>query len=326
MGNHYVPQAYLRGFATPQDPDQIWMFDRADSSWRKAAINRVAQQRGYYDAETEKALRTDIEGPAHIALAKLRARPDLSHDERFDLTRYISCLMRRVPRGRRRTVELLDKASMIDDVIDRLRDEIVEAIQHRGENTEGAGVLGQLEGLRAKYHETPSENLASWIHQPWPLMGSTRALYEMTWRVIHSEDDSTFLTSDNPAHFFEGIGLGHEHSEIAFPLATHLGLIANWQGPRRQSFLAVGRQREIVREINRRTIAGAERFIFSHREAPWVAGIAQRKNPKFLRVVWSDVASKKAEPPPSAEELMPPDERSRFRNWRLTGGQSDRKR
>jgi hypothetical protein len=51
MGSHYVPQEYLRGFADPESPGMIWMYDRRSGAFKLVPILTVAQERGYYDDE-----------------------------------------------------------------------------------------------------------------------------------------------------------------------------------------------------------------------------------------------------------------------------------
>ncbi len=82
MGKHYVPQEYLRGFATPDDPDQIWMFDKATKQWSRAAIDKVAQQRDYFTPEVEARLTAEVENPANISLKKLRGDNAFSDSDR----------------------------------------------------------------------------------------------------------------------------------------------------------------------------------------------------------------------------------------------------
>ena len=44
VGNHYVSQKYLRGFAVPSKPDLIWMYDKKLGSRKMLPIKRVAQE------------------------------------------------------------------------------------------------------------------------------------------------------------------------------------------------------------------------------------------------------------------------------------------
>jgi len=58
VGLHYVPQKYLRGFTDLSCPDALWQFDKETLSYseRPASIAKIAQQRSFYDADTERRL------------------------------------------------------------------------------------------------------------------------------------------------------------------------------------------------------------------------------------------------------------------------------
>ena len=94
-----------------------------------------------------------------------------------------------------------------------------------------------------------------------------------------------FVTSDNPAFFFEGLGLGSPDSELTFPLSPELALLADWQGTP-FSTSVFGAKPGLVREVNRRVVSGAERFIFSHAPQPWLPKVAGKGNPYLSRIQW----------------------------------------
>jgi len=50
VGNHFVPQHYLRGFTDPSCPKALWQFDKKTLSWSEqpASIAKIAQQRSFY--------------------------------------------------------------------------------------------------------------------------------------------------------------------------------------------------------------------------------------------------------------------------------------
>jgi len=64
MGHHFVPQAYLRAFQSPDEPGMIWTYPR-NAKPRLAGIKSVAQSSGFYDSDVESDLNTYIEAPAN---------------------------------------------------------------------------------------------------------------------------------------------------------------------------------------------------------------------------------------------------------------------
>lgn len=70
MGKHYLPQEYLKGFADPSTPLSLWQFDKKSGDFTKepAAIKKIAQQRNYYDDDTESLLNSQVEIPGNRVL------------------------------------------------------------------------------------------------------------------------------------------------------------------------------------------------------------------------------------------------------------------
>jgi hypothetical protein len=56
-----------------------------------------------------------------------------------------------------------------------------------------------------------------------------QAIYQMTWRVLESPKREFFITSDNPAVFFEPYGLASPKSELVFPLSPRYVLHGSFQ-------------------------------------------------------------------------------------------------
>ena len=71
MGQHYVPQHYLRGFEVSDQPGMIWTYDKIAKTSKSLPIKLVAQKSGYYEEADETALANQIEGPAlHWCIVK----------------------------------------------------------------------------------------------------------------------------------------------------------------------------------------------------------------------------------------------------------------
>lgn len=283
MGSHYLPQKYLSGFEVDGRPGMIWMYDKKTRSSVCASIEKVAQERGYYSPEDEKLLAQQIEAPANPVLEKLRRREQISLEERHIFSRYIATFLTRVPRRRRRALELYP------EVRERVLEEekpVLEAWARSGaDDSIVARRFEELDEIRAKYREGPPDAIVEQIRSPWPSEEMIRACDEMTWRIIGAKVDHMFITGDNPAFFFEGTGIKNSGSEITFPLSTNLALVANWQGPSGATYFVRPRP-AYLKEINRRIVSGAERFIYSTRSAQWIATVADRTTPALNRLLW----------------------------------------
>jgi hypothetical protein len=283
MGKHYVPQHYLRAFATPADDTQLWMYDKRTATGRVVAIKRAAQQRDYYTPEEEIRLTKEIENPGNAILDRLRRGGTLGAEDRPILARYLAVMMMRVPRKRRTSRALLP--SVLDHVVGDAR----KAIEVLPESPDGrrAWMLGELARVHAKFEREPPAEVMANVLSPWPSDGVIESLTRMTWRIMEAPPGSFgFLTSDNPAHFFEAYGVGSAESELTFPIAPTRVLLGSHQGPPGQTIKRLAKP-SLVKEVNRRIAAGAERFLFTHRAASWIATLASRPRPYLSRLVWT---------------------------------------
>jgi hypothetical protein len=284
MGDHYVPQSYLRGFTDPQSAEMIWTYDKDQKRFFRTNIKNVAQEKNFYGREIEIALNSDIENPANPVLEKLRRREAINSAERYHLSSYIAVMFSRVPRRRARIMENLP--AEIESTIQRYADAFnhlaatnavqPEIIQER---------LQELEKIRAKYLAEPPEPVIKEINIPRPNEKIVRLIYSMVWRFLIADRGPTrFLTTDNPAFFFEPYGLAREESELSFPISSHMCLLGNWQrGKGAEGLLGVS---EIhVKEMNRRNASTATRFFFYHKKADWLATLAH-KNLFLSRIQW----------------------------------------
>lgn len=284
MGKHFVPRKYLAGFATPTEPEQIWMYDKRERSWACAAIGKVAQQRDYFDPETETELAESVERPAHRVLDAVRVGRPISSDERDALALYAAVMLMRVPRRRRKAGELVEPT--LRQVIDRLRNEMRAEVSSAEDEVRLQGHLEVLGRIEQQYAIEPPPEVVAKIRSPWPTDRVLAAVRDMAWRLVSTSGPSYFLTSDNPAYFFEAYGVGSPEAELAFPLSSNLMLLGNWQGPKR-STTTLGGTQAMVKEVNRRVASGAERFIFYHQRARWIETLAHRRDPYLSRILWS---------------------------------------
>jgi uncharacterized protein DUF4238 len=285
MGDHYVPQAYLRGFATPESPDTVWAYDKIQRKFFNPHVRNIAQEREFYGPEIEVALNSNIESPANPVLEKLRRGESINEAERYSLAVYIAVMLVRVPRRRQKINERLpaEIESTIQDYIDAINyiaetaDVQPEIVQKR---------LRELEGLRARYRVEPPKAVIEKIQIPAPSEKVVQLIFSMVWRFLVADQRGTrFLTSDNPAFFFECYGFGQDKAELSFPLASRICLLGNWQDGNGAEGL-ISAPDGFVKEMNRRNASTATRFIFYHERANWIATLAHKTAPYLSRIEW----------------------------------------
>lgn len=258
------------------------MFDKKTDEWSCPAIKRVAQERDYFSPETEDLITRKVEHPGHRALEALRSGDALTDDLLSDLVIYIAVQLMRVPRKRRKGIEGLP--GVLKQTIAKLKSESL-ALRESGNEARIEHFLSELDRIAEKYRTDPPDSVIEQIHSPWPSDRIAGAVVEMAWRHVHVPQGHFLITSDNPAYFFESLGLGRPESELTFPLASNMAVLGSRQGQQGAVFEVVARP-HLVKEINRRIACGAERFIFSSRRTAWIPIIARRKEPMLSRIQW----------------------------------------
>lgn len=282
MGHHYVPQKYLRGFAEIGNDEAIWMYDKKLRKFTNPGIKSVAQEAGFYSEEVEQQLNELIEKPANRVLDKLRSKKNIDEIERIHLSTYIATMIKRVPKRRAKAL------SMAPDVIEKTIDEVRKQVQEWASTTQNKNLaerrLNEIKEIEESLRNKIPESIINQIRLPWATQQMIDLIGAMTWHIVSSKEDY-FITSDNPAYFFEAYGTGTQKSELTFPISRDLALFTSRQGAP-NSMVYLEARPKLVREANKRLASGAERFVFSHRQEDWIAKISDNPKPYLSRVLW----------------------------------------
>jgi hypothetical protein len=103
----------------------------------------------------------------------------------------------------------------------------------------------------------------------------------MSWRFFIAPPEQTFLTGDNPVFFTKGLGLQHADAEVSFPISSQVCLVAT-NLPYAERFSEAPRQ--VVKELNRRTISVALEFVYSCQLAEWIVDILNKDAHQLHRI------------------------------------------
>ena len=110
MGDHYVPQYYLKGFSKDNGKN-IWVYDKRENREFGTQVKSVGNITDFYSADVEQYLADIIEGPANTVIERVRNQEQISESEKEILSEYMAVMFKRVPRGRERLTEMAPSIS-----------------------------------------------------------------------------------------------------------------------------------------------------------------------------------------------------------------------
>jgi hypothetical protein len=293
--HHVVPRYYLRGFTDPADPELIYVFRQGEQPFR-TGVKGVAFINDFYsysdDAgnkhSIERNLADKIEGPTNEVLAKLRALQPITLQEKAILARYISVMLTRVTKHRKRAETWIPQAvekfrAQLPDVMEALMANSSHSAERREQLL--AEVQSHLDQFKVEPPSHVKVGLVSDKYAP--------VFADMKWVFFTAPTQQGFLTGDNPVFFFEGIGLVGSDGfsdmvEVTFPISTQLALWATWRGiPGVPDMAYMPATEAIEEEINRRTVFTSLRDVYYNSDASWVRDLVDMNKAeiKFTRIV-----------------------------------------
>jgi Protein of unknown function (DUF4238) len=263
MGQHYIPQFYLRGFT---EGNTIWVHDKLVSRSFASQPKTVANENKIYPDDVEARLANAIEAPANSVIQKVRGREALTEDDRLALARYVVMLWKRVPEGRSRA------ATLLPEVAASLRQEIHEGLSAVAREMPDLAAItearkAEVDLVIDKYSRELPPNIWQTSLTADTSWDAVKSLLSMNWRFLWS-DRLQFLTCDNPVFFFSHEGIGNLTSELTIPLSSSVVLWANRR--RLPAASVVAAPPAVVREINRRMAYNSTRFVYAQRAEAWI--------------------------------------------------------
>ena len=266
MGDHYIPQYYLSGFASSEN-DMVWVYEKGGSLKFQSQVKNIAHETNYYSPEVERYLANEIEDPANSVIKKIRDRKQLTQSEKEILAIYMVVMLKRVPQSK---IRMKKTAPVIIQSLQQKWDkEISKLILENPSRTE----LLEKRRVEIKANfEKYSKNIPKdfWLEliPPERTPNIVKVIPEMTWLFLTCEKFPAFLTCDNPVFYFQGIGVGKPESEITFPISSNIVLWATWRSNIQEGYSPIKNQ--AIKEINRRTATNATRFIYHARDEDWI--------------------------------------------------------
>jgi hypothetical protein len=276
MGDHYIPQYYLKGF-TGND-DLIWVYEKGNQRKFVTRVKNIAHENDFYSREIEQYLANEVEAPANQVLSKIRSREPLLSSDKLALSTYMVALLKRVPDSKRRLKQRAPEITqkMRADIDSKIIN-IITAEPAKTEYLERK--RSAIHGILDKYAKDPPKKV--WLNTIPPDTASKplELMQQMTWLFLVYESARVFITSDNPVFFFAGLGIGNAESEITFPISSNIILWANWRSDLQDGYYKATMQ--VVKEMNRRTASKTTRYIYHAEDERWIPDFMNKENHKL---------------------------------------------
>jgi len=266
MGDHYVPQYYLKGFSGDEGKT-IWVYDKKRRCKFATQVKNIASETGFYSPEVERHLADCVEDPANAVLKKIRERVQISTEDKQVLSAYMVCMWTRVPRGKERVKELAPSvAEKVREEIDRQLRDVALDQPERSDSVER--FKSRAHKVIDRYATDPPKDV--WLRNISPERRPQvlATLGRMTWQFLTFDAYPAFVTSDNPVFYFTGMGIGKPESEVTFPISSCIALWATWRTDLTEGFFQTSAR--VVRELNRRTASSSTRYVFHSTDERWV--------------------------------------------------------
>jgi len=280
MLTHYVPLHYLRGFVKQGEREIIWVFDKTTGHSFATQPQNVAAEHDYYPEEVEQFLANLIEDPCKRVLCRIREDLLFSVEDKNEFSHYILAMIRRVPRHRERLYQEVFPDALEDTVSDWRS--TIQSLMDEGrlDCATYSRRMSEIDRIEEEWKQDLPEELKPENQPPQISPEVVDFLASMHWTFVIAEGSSMFLTSDNPVFYTEGIGIGKPESELMFPLSTRVALWVK-RLPISEDCAFHHARQFLVREVNKRTVRNATRFVMYHEDAEWVRRLTKKRNLKL---------------------------------------------
>ena len=277
---HHVPRLLLNHFTDAQG--SLHVYHLGERRWFKANPNHFGIKKSMYPQHVDEWLEHKVESAAGVVFKKVRnADTNLSEDERFIISRFISWQVFRTTLARMRlsNTDENQHAMMFQD-----EKSYLETAEYRferpltpeeREEVKRLSLLARTDPCKF----VPEDGFAFLLENKMVMdknltpTGNQDVFFFMrlAWRIILAEKES-FILSDNPVIItpLRGLGMDSPDFECVMPIskksAIHIGRNRNMRG----QDVEVVRSDKAVKRINARTLGNAYQYVISPRQDSWI--------------------------------------------------------
>lgn len=273
---HYVQAAHLKSWS--DNDGNVYVCDLLNGKIHQGPPSSQAFEKYYYcinDQKTgekiyyiENSLFSDVE-KALSSIKKLASSQNITQEERNNIAIYIAFQKTRVPFFESMCNilrEQIDKKNILDVLENQVKfDDFISS--YKAEQQDASPTPTREELLKDfnngdflfKYSREMSLQLMLQISEP------LANLYTQSeWTILNAPQNRSFIISDNPATTisFEREDGTREVTETIFPLSPNSCLLIKQE--KRKSLNETKENINGVREINKRFVLHAKRYIYSH--------------------------------------------------------------
>ncbi len=330
---HTVSEFYLKFFVDPRNLSSLWMYEKGNLNIRKVAPDNAAVEKHFYsltnlDGSKNYILEDllgDIETEVGPIFRKIQNKETLDNMEKSRFASFLNVMATRVHNFKEclkianiEMVNNLMKFAASDPEkfkasLDSIEIETGEKFYNSIEEFEDFRKM--ILNIEEHFKLEPNPNL---ILLQWEKLVTNpeicKMYYDMNWTFLIAQGDYKFLTSDNPVFRYDpewnpesniGVGLSwtaNSKIEITFPISKDMAFLGTFQNIPRGYVEA---DDKITKQINRRTIISASRFVFSSQKSDLLNSIVQkyRDCQPTMEVEEADQSEHKAMGIPNKERL-----------------------
>lgn len=280
---HYVPRLLLRRFRN--DDNRISVYDKQKRRWFQTGVRKIGYEDDIYAQDVDSWVRdTKEDSVGKILKDMLCGDLSISSEDLSTVADFIVVQKYRVPAMRRledeypgylydRLLETYDELSNCNDPVVlrwfKLRPHILELAKR-----DPSALVSQFPEF-----DLPNAALRGGMNSTdWRIRD---AMMKMAWRLIYAEHEE-YILSDDPVF---APSIDECDPEIVLPIskdcAIHIGVYGS-EGMLNESVVSD----EAVRQLNLRTLAGSDCFVFASQELSWVTENARKESFDYEPIVF----------------------------------------
>lgn len=275
--HHYIPRFYLDGFVDSYNDPYIWVYEKRNPNIIKATAENIAVRKHYYSFVTASGYENsfedifaNIESEVAPIFQKIICHENLDNEERSSFAYFLALIMIRVPKYRENIEKVTGEIIKRESMLRASHPESFKSMIKKFEKDKGIKIGMPIEELQNLILSGEFDIVVN-TQLSLRMLALTKhfasIFHAMNWAFLEASDYK-FVTSDNPLFYSDpthdptlvcGVGLLSKHIEVTFPISKDLILFATWNGPEGYKKL----NSKAVKELNRRTVISALRFVFA---------------------------------------------------------------